>query len=62
LEGGSGRQTPRYFAAQLVYSKVLDAAGAHEEAARLRKEAQANLNTGTDRQRAQTEVSINALR
>lgn len=62
LEGGSGRQTPRYSAAQLVYSKVLDASGAHEEAARLRKEAQANLNTGTDRQRAQTEVSVNALR
>jgi tetratricopeptide (TPR) repeat protein len=62
LEAGSGRQTPRYFAAQLVYSKVLDASGAHDEASRVRKEAQANLNTGTDRQRAQTEVSVNALR
>jgi tetratricopeptide (TPR) repeat protein len=62
LEAGSGPQTPRYFAAQLVYSKVLDASGAHDEASRLRKEALANLNTGTDRQRAQTEVSVNALR
>ena len=62
LEASSGRETPRYFAAQVAYSKVLDASGAHEEAARLRKDAQASLDTGTDRQRAQSQISVNALR
>jgi tetratricopeptide (TPR) repeat protein len=62
LEASSGRETPRYFAAQVAYSKVLDASGAHDEASTLRKEAQAGLNTGTDRQRAQGQISISALR
>ena len=62
LEASSGRQTPRYFDAELAYSKVLDASGAHDEASRLRKEAQAGLNTSTDRQRAQSEISVAALR
>lgn len=61
LEGTSGRNA-RFFAAQLVYSKVLDAAGSHDEASRLRKEAQASLNTGTDRKQAQGEISVAALR
>jgi tetratricopeptide (TPR) repeat protein len=62
LEASSGRQTPRYFAAELAYSKVLDATGAHDQASALRKEAEANLNTGTDQKRAQSEISIAALR
>jgi tetratricopeptide (TPR) repeat protein len=62
LEASSGRQTPRYFAAEIAYSKVLDASGAHDEASRLLKEAQASLNTGTDRQRAQSSISVSALR
>ena len=62
LEASSGRETPRYFAAQIAYSKVLDASGAHDEASRLRKDAQAALDTGTDRQRAQSQVSVAALR
>jgi tetratricopeptide (TPR) repeat protein len=62
LEATSGRQTPRYFAAQLMYSKILDASGAHDEASRLRKEAQTSMNTGTDRQRAQSQISVSALR
>lgn len=62
LEASSGRETPRYFAAEVAYSKVLDASGAHDEASRLRKEAQASLNTGTDRQRAQSQISVAALR
>ncbi|HEX5284410.1 MAG TPA: tetratricopeptide repeat protein [Bryocella sp.] len=62
LEATSGSQTPRYFAAQIIYAKVLDASGAHVEASRLRKEAQAGMNTGTDRQRAQSEISVSALR
>jgi tetratricopeptide (TPR) repeat protein len=62
LEASSGRETPRYFAAEVAYSKVLDASGAHEEASRLRQDAQASLNTGTDRQRAQSQISVNALR
>jgi tetratricopeptide (TPR) repeat protein len=62
LEASSGRQTPRYFAAELAYSKVLDASGAHDQASALRKEAQAALNTSTDQKRAQSEISIAALR
>jgi tetratricopeptide (TPR) repeat protein len=62
LEASSGRETPRYFAAELSYSKILDASGAHDEASRLRKEAQSSLNSGTDRQRAQSEISVAALR
>lgn len=62
LEASSGRETPRYFAAQIAYSKVLDASGAHDEAANLRKAAQASLNTGTDQQRAKSEISVSALR
>ena len=58
LEASSGRQTPRYFLAEVTYSKVLDASGAHDEASRLRKEAQASLNTGTDRQRAQGQIAL----
>ena len=62
LEASSGRETPRYFAAEVAYSRVLDASGAHDEASRLRKEAQSGMNTGTDRQRAQSEISVSALR
>ena len=62
LEASSGRETPRYFAAEVAYSKVLDASGAHEEASRLRQDAQTGLNTGTDRQRAQSTISVSALR
>lgn len=62
LQATSGTQTPRYFAAQLAYSKVLDASGAHDEASTLRKQAQAAMNTDTDRQRANSTISVNALR
>ena len=62
LEASSGRETPRYFAAEIAYSKVLDASGAHNEASSLRKEAQSGLNTGTDQQRAKSEISVSALR
>lgn len=58
----AGRQTLRYLNAQLVYSKILDASGAHDQASTLRKEAQTALNTGTDRQRAQGQISVSALR
>ena len=62
LESTSGRQTPRYLLAELTYSKILDASGAHDQASQLRREAQSDLNTGTDRQRAQSQISVNALR
>jgi tetratricopeptide (TPR) repeat protein len=62
LQATSGTETPRYFAAQLAYSKVLDASGAHGEASSLRKQAQAAMTTGTDRQRAKSTISVNALR
>ncbi len=60
LEAGSGRQSPRYFSAQLFYSKVLDASGSHQEASQLRQEAQAGM-TAVGR-RSQGEISIAALR
>ena len=62
LATSSGRGTPRYHLAELTYSKILDASGAHDQASTLRKEAQSSLNTGTDKQRAQSQISINALR
>jgi len=62
LEATSGCKTVRYLLAEITYAKVLDASGAHEEASSLRKEAQTNLNTGTDRQRAESSISVSALR
>jgi tetratricopeptide (TPR) repeat protein len=62
LEATSGRQSPRFLAAELAYSKVLDASGAHDEASRFRAEAEAGLNTNPGRQQAQGEISISALR
>jgi tetratricopeptide (TPR) repeat protein len=62
LEAGSGRQSPRYISAQLIYSDVLDASGSHNEASTLRQQAQATQNTTTNRQRAQSQISVNALR
>jgi hypothetical protein len=61
LRAGSDK-SPRLFAAELAYSKVLDASGAHDQAAVLRKEAEAALDTGSDKQRAQSQISISALR
>src|SRR5215469_1296489 len=60
LEATSGRQTLRYLSAQLAYSKILDASGAHEEASTMRKEAQASLKRDT--QSAQGQISVSALR
>lgn len=34
LEATYGRQNPRYLAAELTYSKVLDASGSHDEASK----------------------------
>lgn len=62
LEATSGRQTVRYLAAELVYSKILDASGAHDEASTLRKEAQSGMAADTDRQRAKGQISVHALR
>jgi tetratricopeptide (TPR) repeat protein len=62
LEACGGRQTPRYFAAEIAYSKVLDASGAHDEASTLRAEAEAGLHTSPARRQAQGEISISALR
>ena len=60
LEASSGRQNPRYLAAELAYSNVLEASGSHNEASRLRKEAQSLLNA--DHKRTQGEISVFALR
>lgn len=60
LEESSSRQSRRYLAAQLAYSKILDASGSHDEASKLRKEAQTAMKTESSR--AQGEISIAALR
>ncbi len=59
LEASSARQSTLYFAAELAYSKVLDAAGAHGEASRFRKEAQSSMSAESNR--AKSEVSVAAL-
>ncbi len=60
LETSSDHQSPRYLAAELAYSKVLDASGLHDEASKFRKEAQAGMTTVG--KRAQGEISVSALR
>lgn len=60
LEASAGHQSSRFLGAELAYAKVLDASGARDEAAMLRKEAEANLKRTT--QAAQGEVSISGLR
>jgi tetratricopeptide (TPR) repeat protein len=40
LERALGRKNPKYFASQSAYAKVLDQAGAHEQAASLESEAE----------------------
>lgn len=60
LEASSDHQTPRYLDAELAYSKVLDASGSHDEASRLRKEAQTGMTAVG--KRSQGEISISALR
>jgi tetratricopeptide (TPR) repeat protein len=60
LEEGSGRQSPRYLNAELAYAKVLDASGDHNEASKYRKEAQTSMDATT--RRAQSEISVSALR
>lgn len=62
LQATSGSQTPLFFLGQLTYSKILDASGLHKEASTLREQAQAALDTNTDRHRAESQISVNALR
>jgi tetratricopeptide (TPR) repeat protein len=59
LEASSGRQTTIYFAAELAYSKVLDAAGSYGEASKFRTEAQASMHA--ESKRANAEISVAAL-
>ena len=59
LEASSGRQSTLYFAAELAYSKVLDAAGSYDEASKFRKEAQSAMNAESNR--AKSEISVAAL-
>jgi len=60
LQVSSGHQGTLYFAAELAYSKVLDAAGSYEEASKFRKEAQSSMSAETNR--AKSEISVAALR
>jgi len=60
LEASCGRQSRRYLAAEIVYSRVLEASGARNEASTLRKEVLAGLKS--DVQRNQGEISVSALR
>lgn len=61
VEASSGRQSPRFFAAELAYSRALEASGARDDARALRKDAETGLNT-SGRQTARDEVSVFALR
>jgi tetratricopeptide (TPR) repeat protein len=45
LERTGGRETPRYLAAQVLYSQALEQAGSHEEAMRLKTSAEQSLKT-----------------
>jgi len=60
LQASSGRQSTLYFAAELAYSKVLDAAGSYDEASKFRKEAQTSMSAESNR--AKSEISVAALR
>jgi tetratricopeptide (TPR) repeat protein len=60
LEASIGRQSRRYLAAEIVYSKILDASGSHHEAAQLRNEAQAGMSSAS--KGTQGEISVSALR
>lgn len=60
LQASSGRQSPRYLAAELAYSNVLEASGSHDEASKLRTEAKSLLKA--DSKRTQGEISVFALR
>jgi tetratricopeptide (TPR) repeat protein len=60
LELASGRQSPRFFSAELAYSKVLAASGNSTEAASFRHDAQSGLAATT--RPAQDKISIAALR
>jgi tetratricopeptide (TPR) repeat protein len=60
LEASSGRQSPRYLAAELVYANVLEASGSSDEASMLRKQAHSLLNAAV--KRTQGEISVFALR
>jgi len=59
LEATSGRRSARYLAAELTYSKVLDASGSHDDAVKYRNEAKTVMSAET--KRAQGEISIAAL-
>ena len=60
LKSTLGQQSPRYLSAELLYAKVLDASGSHDEASVLRQEAQVGVKTESIR--SQGEISISALR
>lgn len=59
LESTTGPQSPRYFEAELIYSKILAASGSTTEAATLRASAESALATIS--RPTQTTISIAAL-
>jgi tetratricopeptide (TPR) repeat protein len=56
-----GRQNPRYLTAEIAYSRVLDAAGAHSEAAQIRATAETVLTELYRRQCAGCTISTAAF-
>lgn len=60
MDATADHHSTRYLAAELVYSKVLDASDSHDEASRYRKEAQAGMSA--QNKSAQGEISVSALR
>lgn len=62
IQSALGTQSPRYWAAELAYSRILDLAGSHSEAAELKKSAEQNMKDMFRRECAGCTISISALR
>jgi tetratricopeptide (TPR) repeat protein len=62
VEGANGKETVAYLKAEIVYAQVLQASGAREQAARLRKEASSALANLESRQCRGCTIDANGFR
>jgi hypothetical protein len=61
LDHTLSRQNPHYLAAELAYSRILDATGSHAEAARIKASAETLLNDVHRKQCAGCTISVAAF-
>jgi hypothetical protein len=61
LQRGLGDRNPRYLVAEMAYSRVLDSAGSHAEAARIRATAESLLKDSYQRQCSGCTISAAAF-